>query len=50
MKIDRYTKLMLTIIAACLVWLCAMTAGRPAQAQQLTAMPAALPPAARSRS
>ena len=42
-QIDRYTKLMLTIIAACLVWLCAMTVGRPAQAQQLTAMPAALP-------
>jgi hypothetical protein len=43
-KTDRYTKLMLTIIAACLVWLCAMNAGRPAQAQQLTAMPAALQP------
>ena len=43
MQIDRYTKLMLTIIAACLVWLCAMNVGRPAQAQQLTAMPAALP-------
>jgi len=36
--IDRYTKLVLTVIALCLVWLCAMTAGRPAQAQQLTAM------------
>ena len=43
LKTDRYTKLMLTIIAACLVWLCAMNVGRPAQAQQLTAMPAALP-------
>ena len=38
MVIDRYTKLVLTVIALCLVWLCAMTAGRPAQAQQLTAM------------
>ena len=43
MKTDRYTKLMLTIIAGCLVWLCAMNVGRPAQAQQLTAMSAALP-------
>jgi hypothetical protein len=42
-QIDRYTKLILTIIAACLVWLCAMSAGRPAQAQQLTAIPTPLP-------
>jgi hypothetical protein len=36
--VDRYTKTMLTIIAGCLLWLCAMTTGRPAQAQQLTQM------------
>ena len=37
MIVDRYTKLVLTIIAASLLWLCAMTVGRPAQAQQLAA-------------
>jgi hypothetical protein len=31
--VDRYTKAVLTVIAACLVWLCAMTAGRPVSAQ-----------------
>lgn len=35
MIVDRYTKIVLTVIAASLLWLCAMTAGRPAQAQQL---------------
>jgi hypothetical protein len=38
MVVDRYTKAVLTVIAACLIWLCAMTTGRPAQAQQLTAV------------
>jgi hypothetical protein len=33
---DRYTKCVLTVIAACLLWLCAMTTGNSAQAQQLT--------------
>jgi hypothetical protein len=38
--VDRYTKVVLTVIAACLVWLCAMTTGRPAQAEQLTQLSA----------
>jgi len=42
-QVDRYTKIVLTVIAACLVWLCAMNTGRPVQARQLTAMPATLP-------
>jgi hypothetical protein len=33
---DRYVKVVLTIIASCLVWLCAMVAGRPIQAQPQT--------------
>jgi hypothetical protein len=36
--LDRYTKMVLTIIAACLVWLCATNAGRSVQAQSLTPM------------
>ena len=34
MRADAYTKAMLTVIAACLVWLCVMNAGRPLSAQQ----------------
>ena len=34
MKPDAYTKAVLTVIAACLVWLCAMSTGRPLSAQQ----------------
>ena len=34
MKSDAYTKAVLTIIAASLVWLCAMNTGRPLSAQQ----------------
>ena len=34
MKVDLYTRTVLTIIAACLVWLCAANAGWPLQAQQ----------------
>ena len=34
MRPDVYTKAMLTVIAACLVWLCVMSAGRPLSAQQ----------------
>jgi hypothetical protein len=34
MRSDAYTKAVLTVIAACLVWLCAMNAGRPLSAQQ----------------
>jgi hypothetical protein len=36
--VDRYTKIVLTIIAVCLLWLSVMTTGRPAQAQSLTPM------------
>ena len=35
MQIDRYTKMILTVIAACLLWLCVTTTGRAVQAQQL---------------
>ena len=34
--VDRYTKAVLTVIAGCLLWICALTVGRPALAQQLT--------------
>jgi hypothetical protein len=34
MAVDRYTKGVLTVIAACLLWLCAMTLGRPLSAQK----------------
>lgn len=34
MRPDAYTKAVLTVIAGCLLWLCAMTAGRPVSAQQ----------------
>ena len=33
MKPDAYTKTALTVIAGCLLWLCAMQAGRPLAAQ-----------------
>jgi hypothetical protein len=33
MKTDAYTKTLLTIIAACLLWLCVMSAGQPVSAQ-----------------
>jgi hypothetical protein len=33
MSSDKYTKVVLTIIAACLVWLCANTIGHPLNAQ-----------------
>jgi len=33
MNIDRYTKCVLTVIAGCLLWMCAMGAGRPVAAQ-----------------
>ena len=36
MNIDRYTKLVLTVIAGCLLWICAMGAGRPLAAQSST--------------
>jgi hypothetical protein len=42
MKIDTYTKAVLTVIAACLVWLCVISSGQPLRAQprQYTALPA----------
>lgn len=36
MRADLYTRAVLTIIAACLVWLCAQGVGWPVQAQQRT--------------
>ena len=37
MTIDRYTKAVLTVIAGCLLWMCAMGAGSPVAAQRSTA-------------
>lgn len=37
--IDRYTKTILSIIAGCLLWLCAMGAGVPLTAQRGQAIP-----------
>ena len=37
MTIDRYTKAVLTVIAGCLLWMCAMGTGRAVSAQQPTA-------------
>jgi hypothetical protein len=37
MTIDRYTRAMLTVIAGCLLWICAMGIGRPIAAQPATA-------------
>ena len=34
MAVDRYTKTVLTVIAGCLVWLCAVGTPGPAHAQQ----------------
>jgi hypothetical protein len=42
MATDRYTKAVLTVIAGCLLWLCALEAGRPVQAQQASTLDAAL--------
>ena len=36
MRTDVYTRIVLTIIAACLIWLCALNTGGPLQAQQRT--------------
>jgi hypothetical protein len=41
--VDRYTKIVLTVIAACLLWLCATTSARPVEARQPTE-PGAVPP------
>jgi hypothetical protein len=37
MTVDRYTKAVLTVIAGCLLWLCAMGGGRTVSAQQQAA-------------
>lgn len=34
MRSDRYTRAVLTVIASCLLWLCAMATGSPLQAQR----------------
>ena len=44
MIVDRYTKAVLTVIAAGLMWLCALHAGWPVQAQQRPPEVAAGPP------
>ena len=36
MSIDRYTKFVLTVIAGCLLWICAMGVARPLDAQSST--------------
>jgi hypothetical protein len=36
MTTDRYTKAVLTVIAGCLLWLCAMGTAHPVQAQQVS--------------
>ena len=36
MQMDRYTKFVLTVIAACLVWQCALTLGASVHAQQVS--------------
>jgi hypothetical protein len=36
MNIDRYTKTVLTVIAGCLLWMCAMGTGSPVAAQPST--------------
>jgi hypothetical protein len=40
MEVDRYTKAVLTVIAGCLLWICAMGAPGVAQAQQPAREPA----------
>ena len=44
MVVDRYTKIVLTVIAGCLLWLCVMNTGLGVQAQQ-PPVPAAVGPA-----
>jgi hypothetical protein len=40
MPSNRYTNAMLTVIAGCLLWICAMSAGRAVEAQQPTMLAA----------
>ena len=39
MKVDRYTKTVLTVIAGCLLWICAMGAGPSLGAQPFRVIP-----------
>ena len=43
MRPDPYTKTVLTVIAGCLLWLCAMQTGRPLAAQQAQTLEKAAP-------
>jgi hypothetical protein len=43
MRPDPYTKAVLTVIAGCLLWLCAMQTGRPLVAQQALTVEKAAP-------
>ena len=43
MKIDSYTKTVLTVIAACLLWLCVKSTGEPVIAQSQAALWSPLP-------
>jgi hypothetical protein len=43
MRPDPYTKAVLTVIAGCLLWLCAMQTGRPLAAQQALTVEKAAP-------
>src|SRR5258708_21824990 len=44
MLVDRYTKVVLTVIAGCLLWLCAMGAGPSLSAQRASAITNAVQP------
>jgi hypothetical protein len=44
MNIDRYTKVVLTIIAGCLLWICAMGAGPSLSAQRASVITNAVQP------
>jgi hypothetical protein len=45
MMVDRYTKMVLTVIAGCLLWICATTFAGPAHAQsQATSLPGGAQP------
>jgi hypothetical protein len=43
MRSDAYTRTVLTVIAVCLLWLCAMNAGRPLAAQPAQQLSATAP-------
>jgi len=43
MRPDPYTKTVLTVIAGCLLWLCALQTGRPLAAQQALTLEKAAP-------